>query len=244
MKFKETEIKYLAGLFDADGWVSFVNSNGYLHLELGIEQAEGTDRNGSYLKWLHTMGGSLSHRQRGDWTPTNTWRVRKRSELEMLVPRLIKHCHTKGRHLDWMFETYRRHKGIRLSSDQIECYKLSAKESRKQVGPVKPKNFPTGAWLAGFLDGDGYYMIRKRPKQTEVRMGVHTGKQDLPTLEFLQKSLGGTIKDRGSTVEWVRNLGPQDRAFCQRLLRKLLRYNPMKKWKMERILEFHSARND
>lgn len=244
MKFKETEIKYLAGLFDADGWVRFVNNHGYLHLELGIEQAEGTDRNGSYLKWLHTMGGTLSHRKRGDWTPTNTWKVHKRAELEMLIPRLIKHCHTKGRHLAWMLETYRRYKGIRLSDEQIEFYQISATRSREDAGPLKPKNFPTGAWLAGFLDGDGYYMIRERPKQTEIRMGVHTGKQDLPTLEFLQKSLGGTIKDRGETVEWVRNLGPRDKVFCQRLLRKLLRYNPMKKWKMERILEFHSTRND
>ena len=143
-----------------------------------------------------------------------------------------------------MLETYRRHKGVKLEDDQIASYQLSAAKSREDSGPLKPKNFPTGAWLAGFLDGDGYYMIRERPKQTEVRMGVHTGKQDLPTLEFLQKAFGGKIKDRGNTVEWVRNLGPRDRAFCQRLLRKLLRYNPMKKWKMERILEFHSTRND
>lgn len=244
MKFKETEIKYLSGLFDADGWVSFTNNQGYLHLTLGIEQAEGTDREGKYLKWLGTQCGTVTSRQRGDWKPTNTWLVRKRADIEMLVPRLVKHCHTKGRHLQFMLDTYRSMKGVKISPEDYLVWKERERESRLDSGPIKPKNFPTGAWLAGFMDGDGYYIMRNRPKQTEIRMGVHTGKQDLPTLEFLQQALGGTIKDRGTTVEWVRNLGPRDKSFCQRLLKQLVRYSPMKKWKIERILEFHSTRND
>lgn len=245
MKFKETDIKYLAGLFDADGWVSFVWNKGYLHLEIGIEQSETTDRDGNYIKWLCSMCGSYSTRKREEgWARTHTWRVHRRSELETLVPRLVKHCHTKGRHLDYMMNVYRDNRGKPITEECFNKQQESARESRWNSGPLKPKNFPTGAWLAGFLDGDGYYMLRKRPKQTEIRLGVHTGKQDLPTLEFLQKALGGVIKDRGACVEWVRNLGPRDKAFCQSLLRKLLRYNPMKKWKIERILEFHSTRND
>ena len=245
MKFKETEIKYLAGLFDADGWIIFVNRGGYLHLEAGIEQAETTDRDGKYIKWLCEMCGTYSTRERREgWARTHTWRIAARKDLEMLLPRLVKHCHTKGRHLNFMLEPYREMKAVPISDEEFLAYQEAARESRDKAGPLKPKNHPTWAWLAGFLDGDGYYMIRKRPKQTEIRVGVHTGKQDLPTLEFLQKALGGVIKDRGNTVEWVRNLGPRDRAFCQNLLRRLLRYNPMKKWKMERILEFHSTRND
>lgn len=245
MKFKETEIKYFAGLFDADGWVSFTYNSGYLHLELGIEQSESTDREGKYLKWLSTHGGYLSSRKRCEtWSKTSTWKISKRSELEMLIPRLVKHCHTKGKHLHFMLETYRNMKGKKISKEEFKEFQDDARVSRSNSGPLKPKNHPTGAWIAGFMDGDGYYMLRNRPKQTEIRMGVHTGKQDLPTLKFLQKALGGKIKDRGTTVEWVRNLGPRDKVFCQNLLRKLIRYNPMKKWKMERILEFHSTRND
>ena len=89
-------------------------------------------------------------------------------------------------------------------------------------------------------------MMRKRPKQTECRVGVVAHDDDLGTLLWLQKSFGGTVKNRKDCKahEWVRNLGPRDRSFAVKFLTKMVRFHPMKKWKIEQILNFHSTRND
>lgn len=245
---KETEIKYLSGLFDADGWVMVRNSNGYLHLDVGIEQAESTDRYGKYINNLpNKIGGNVSHRKREDnWAPTNTWKIGARADLEKLLPRLIKHCVIKGKHLQRMLDLYRLMKSVKIDDATYEVFKEYCQESRSDSGPVKPKNHPTWAWLAGYLDGDGYYMLRKRVKQTECRVGVVAHNDDRETLEWLQRAFGGVIKGRKdcNACEWVRNLGPRDKSFALEFLTKLVRFHPMKKWKIEQILAFHSTRND
>ena len=245
---KETEIKYLSGFFDADGWACFVYNSGYLHLEVGIEQAESTDRDGAYINSLkNKLGGSVSHRQReATWSPTNTWRLCVRSDLEKLLPRLIKHCVIKGKHLQRLLAVYRDMKGVKIDRELFEVYQEYCQESRSDSGPVKPKNHPTWAWLAGYLDGDGYYMMRKRPRQTECRVGVVAHEDDVETLMWLKESFGGVVKDRKDcrAYEWVRNIGPRDKSFAVNFLTKIVRFHPMKKWKIEQILNFHSTRND
>lgn len=240
-QFNESEIKYLAGLMDADGWISFSFVKNRVYLSVAICQSVVYDKNG-YLDSLGQRAGRTTVRKTTH-RDVKTWHVRDERDLNILVPRLVKHMVIKGKHLQRMFDKYKSLRGTVCTDEELEELKTFSIESRKDAGPLKAKTHPTWAWVAGYLDGDGHYNFSKKRETARIEVCAH--ESDIVSLEFLQKAFGGTIKkmtgkDAGSNFRWFKNLGKRDKKFAQSFLKKVHKHSRFKKWKIEQILAFHN----
>lgn len=238
--FGETESKYLAGLLDADGSLCYAHNNGYLSLVLSLSLSESIDRNGQFAKYLGSKVGKLYTRKRDDkWATQNEWVVRKRSDLEKLLPHITKHMVVKGKKWQKMLETFREYKACKIGLDNF--YSLR-EEHNSLRGPIKLKKHPTWAWVAGYIDGDGWYLKRKRTRQIEQHVGVVSHKDRREGVELLQKAFGGVLKEDRGHIRWIKNLGPRDKKFAIYFLKKMVNHTHLKKWKIEQLLSTYSQR--
>jgi hypothetical protein len=251
----ESLVKYLAGLLDADGSLSFESHRGYddrirISLKLHLTAAETIDTDGFVASLPELTGfGSVNRYENGGRFYVQ-WFVGHRADLEMLVPRLIKHMVIKARHWQWLMDYWRDYRSQakgQKSLSETEWAELSAasRESRRtRVGPIKPKNHPTWAWLAGYLDGDGCFSFRTS-KNKNMRLSVTAHVMDISVLEFLQTAFGGTLKPnsaRSSVMVWWRGLGPSHTSFVLRTLPYLVKHSRFKRHKIEQMIHFHRHR--
>lgn len=247
----ESIVKYLAGILDADGSLSFEAHRGYdenvrIGLKLHLASSDAVDRHGLVASLPDLTGFGQFNRYHNRY---NQWFVGHRNELEMLLPRVIKHMCVKARHWQWLMDYWREYrsqaKGQKfLTETEWQALQELSRTSRTNVGPIKPKNHPTWAWTAGFLDGDGCFSFRAQ-KDHHMRLSVTEHAMDLPVLEFLQESFGGTIKNnsRGDHLKvWWRGLGPRHASFALNFLPKLVKHSRLKKHKIEQMIHFHNHR--
>lgn len=253
----EELVKYLSGLLDADGSVSFNFNNpnkdksAYtLSLRIDLASSSAIDLHG-FVATLPELTGFGSFSRDGDRMQFTKWTVTSRADLEMLVPRLVKHMVVKGKHLQRMFDKWKEKRGKLISVAECDELRIFSKESRYKAGPLKPKNHPAWSWLAGYLDGNG--SIRStRSKcgsykgkqyyrwQTAVQAACHIG--DAEVLNFIQKAHGGYIKPHSKSkhcMVWERSLGKNDRSFALAFLANLVSHSRLKKHKIEQLIAFH-----
>ena len=248
---KETEVKYLAGLIDADGHIGFEFTENRCYFCLSITAADSIDR-GQYVFNLPDTTGygtSCKKERRNNWSTVTVWKISRRKDVEMLFPRLIKHMVIKGAHAQRMLDKWIEYRGKALSDIEVEQLKTFTKASRLASGPLKPKKHPTWAWVAGYLDGDGCFIFKKPPSMKSARILVQATahENDMVALELLQKAFGGTIHDRGKTAphirDWRRHLNSQHKSFALRFLSKLVQHSRFKKHKIESILHHHHSKD-
>lgn len=244
--FNETEIKYLAGLLDADGCLSFHFVDGKVYLEMSLSASESIDRHG-YIDSLGERAGSVSIRKYPDknWSDSHQWRVQSRSEINMLLPRITKHMVIKGGHWQRMFDRWSELRGVSLTDEQVSDLKVWSNESRLRAGPIKHKNHPTWAWVAGYTEGDGCFTFKKHSNPEAkncmtLKLMVVCQKGDRVGVDLLQKAFGGTIREEKDWLRWNRNLGNKDRSFALAFLRKVHGHSRLKKWKIEQMLSYHN----
>ena len=248
---RESDVKYLAGLYDADGSATFqFNNNGRGYLVLQIAASDAVSRNHEILYWLQdTFGGRVQHHADLKTSTVKSWKLSKANDLHKVVPILLKHLVIKGNTLAAQYDIWKNVlQGKKLSDVEISYWKNYNKNIRQLFnGPVKPKSHPTWAWVAGYLDGDGCFTNRYCSKHKSYRMRVHaTGhEKDLVGMKLLYKAFGGQLYEKKTEPGiwvWARNLGPKDRSFAVRFLKKLVRHSKIKKYKIEKILANHSQR--
>lgn len=259
---KETLVKYLAGLLDADGSLSFDlkaydkadNGTFFLGLALSLASSDAVDTRGFVDKLPEETGMGVVSRY-GKEKQFKSWKVHKRADLERLLPRLIKHMVIKGKHWQWLLDRWREHRGAMLPAEMRGELAAASKQSRlENRGPVKPKNHPTWAWLAGLIDGDGCYACRRNKcgtykgtqyHQWTMNVGAVAHKNDAHVLEFIQRAHGGLIFGHGQTeslLVWRRNLGPRDASFALRFLPNLAKHSRLKREKIDQIISHHRQR--
>lgn len=257
----ETLIKYLAGLLDADGSLSFSfasdeNRPGrfFVRLSLRLTASDVVDLKG-FVNSLPELTGMGTTSRYGNNDKFCVWAVSKRADLEMLIPRLTKHMVIKARHWQWLLGQWRelRQDSNTVTTEQREALTAASKESRKtRVGPLKPKNHPTWAWLAGYLDGDGWYAYRRNYDKTRgywqysISVGAAAHDDDASVLDFLQRSFGGIIREHSKESThlkvWYRSLGYQNRSFALRFLPHLAKHSRLKRHKIDAIIHHHQQR--
>lgn len=258
MKFTETDIKYLAGLMDADGSLCFhfkeYDTDKYnVSLKLVLQQSLSIDHEGKFIKWVGEFGGftqevKITSSENPNWSDANRWTVTSLEELNMLLPRLTKHMVIKAKHWSSMLDKLKGIYGRTVSTIEMNELKEFAKTSRMNVGPLKPKKHPTWAWVAGYIDGDGCYYMRRRKKNwgvaTELLVRVVAQDSDVCALELLNKAFNGNLKKNAheNTHYWSRNLGNADVDFALKFLRKMVVHSRLKKHKIEMMLHHHLQR--
>jgi len=163
----------------------------------------------------------------------------------------------KACHWQWMLDYWRDHRGQEysertVSDEERAALTVACKESRRtRVGPLKARNHPSWAWLAGYLDGDGCYTHRENFDKTRgywqlssnVSAVAHIN--DIYVLEYLQKSFGGVMVGQGQSDNvkvWRRALGWQNRDFALQFLPKLAQHSRLKKHKIEEMIAYMRER--
>lgn len=246
---RETEVKYLAGLIDADGSIAFDFTSNRPYLTIRLTAADSIDR-GGYVKSIpKTTGyGTVCQKtKRNGWSTVTVWTLSRAKDLEMLVPRLVKHMVVKGKHLQRMYDKWQELRGKTLSDLEVEQLKTYCRVSRTDSGPLKPKKHPTWAWVAGYLDGDGSFIFKRPPSQNAPRMLVQATahENDVVALELLHKAFGGTLNNRGKVShiwDWKHSLGKRNQAFAIRFLSKVVQHSRLKKHKIEQLLHHCHSR--
>lgn len=253
-------MKYLAGLLDADGSLSFsfkqdVNRKDrhFIGLRLTLASSDSIDKKG-FVESLPQKTGMGSISRYGPKSQYIQWIVVKHNHLEMLLPRLIKHMVIKAQHWHWLLHKWRelRVDNKTCSDEERVALTKSSKESRKnRIGPLKPKNHPTWAWLAGYLDGDGWYTNRLNRSGKygsmlrTMQIGAVSHINDMSVLEFLQKSFGGHIRQHGQSdnvMVWVRSMGAKNRDFALKFLPNVAKHSRLKRHKIDAMIHHHRQR--
>lgn len=128
----ESLVKYLAGLLDADGSLSFQFRLGrdeddryYIGLMLVLHSSKAVDVHG-FTHSLPGMTGFGAVYEEGEKKQFYKWIVAARADLEMLLPRLIKHMAIKATHWQWMLETWRELRGTLISGERRDVLALGA----------------------------------------------------------------------------------------------------------------------
>ena len=253
----ETLVKYLAGLLDADGSLCFsfkesTNAgNHYIGLVLSLASSEAVDKHG-FVDGLPKQTGMGTISRYGKTKQFKTWSIAKRAHLEKMLPRLIKHMVIKAAHWQWLLDQWREKRAHSTTVTSIERSWLSQASKVSRVTrnhPLKPKNHPTWAWLAGYMDGDGWYSYRfgvyNGYRQYTISCGAVAHETDIAVLKFLQRSFGGQIRNKHQSEKvfvWNRSLGYQNRSFALRFLKKLARHSKLKRHKIDAIIHHHSQR--
>lgn len=238
--FSESEVKYLAGLLDADGCLSFHFNKGKLYLEMSLSASESIDHTG-YIDTLADRIGNLSIREYPDkptWSPSHQWRVTSRRDLNLIIPRVIGHMVIKGAHWRRLFDKYTELKGLDISEDELKKFSI---ESRKETGPIKPKIRPTWAWVAGYLDGDGCYIQKKYNMKHTTRIDAVSHIDDRVGIDLLVTAFGGTLFTEGNYLRWRRAAGKRSTSFAVPFLKKVHKHSRLKKYKIEQMLSFHNS---
>lgn len=241
----ETLIKYLAGLIDADGTIQFVYrpvKNGYtLHLRMSLDAASSVDHKGFIPSLPELTGLGKVYRREGrgpNRSEMYTWSVGIKSDLEKIIPRLVKHMVVKATHFDWCLTTLRSNSGKILTEKEVQFLKKEIVTSRQTSSWKTSKKHPTWAWTAGFLDGDGFFSLRynKKTGATTTRMGAVCHKNDRRSLDLLHKAFGGSLYEEKDCIRWHRNLGPADAKFSLPFLAKIVQHSKLKGYKIEQII--------
>ena len=210
---------------------------------LRLASSAAVDRHG-FVFTLPELTGMGSVYKSGPKQQFHTWLISKRSDLEMLLPRLVKHMVIKAKHWQWQFDTLREKRGQLLTPAQCDEIRQASKISRTtQSGPLKPKNHPTWAWLAGYLDGDGTYLLKCYTthagyNQWHVSMSAVAHANDAAVLHFLQRTLGGVVRNHSNpgVLVWRRNMGREQSNYAVRTLPYLAKHSRLKKHKIEQMI--------
>ena len=221
MKIKESHAKYLAGLLDADGWFGFQwKTETKAYPKMTLRQ---NDRR--VLDWIKNNIGI-------GWFTEDSWSVSSKSDLNLLMPHILKHMVIKAKLWEWVYTT---------DAPSREEWKRRRYED---VGPLRAKKHPTWAWVAGYIDGDGWLVHQKR-KDTigyTIRVGALSHHSDTVAIHLLHKAFGGGLHKKEEGLQWQRGLGKENRDFAIRFLSKLVPHLVRKKHKAEMILQYHSQR--
>jgi hypothetical protein len=246
--------KWLAGLVDSDGCISFwyeLNKKyGYyiLRMTLQVGSASVYDKDHKMLKYIQDttqMGTFCEDSRIKNGSVYKVWKVQKTSDINKIMPRLIKHMIIKAKYSDYIYQTFLKFSGKHLTIEEVENLRKEAKEKRKIACPIKDKNYASWAWMAGYLDGDGCYSVQYRKDRPNpiINIQVVCHHNDKVGIEYLQKSLGGKISShKGHLLRWRRSIGVESSTFAIKILRKFHKFSVLKKHKIECLLNFHSQR--
>lgn len=240
----ETDIKYLAGLLDADGSFFLKYADNRVYLTLALDLSTGIDRDMQYTNWLCEKLGVKPAVCTRELNAENVQCIKitvsRKATLETLVPRLLKYLVIKGKHLKRLFEKWEEVRGTKLSDDEIEELKQFAILSRKDAGPIRHKEWLPKAYVAGFIDGDGSYIMKRSSGTYNVNTVSHV--DDRVVADLLHKQYGGHIYFQENWIRWRRPLGRTNKQFALKFLRDMHRHSRLKHYKIEQFIHYHSQR--
>lgn len=243
-KNNETLNKYLAGFVDADGTLAFFfnkTKDGFFRIGLQFVITQ-IDQRGRGFALLQDLRDSYGVGFINDIPTKNQkcWKVASKDALEGFLPHIIKHLVIKGKHFQRMLEIRRELSGVNLTQEDVDSLRKFAKESRKDTGSTRYKKNASPAWLAGYVDGDGYL----RCAEHEHWLKISVQASDVCSLELIQRTYGGKIyhTKQPNIIEFRLNFGAMFYGTAQKVLKKIIPHLRLKRHEAEMILYWHKQR--
>jgi len=210
--------KYVAGLLDTDGWIGFEFVGETPYVRLGLAQAATVDTDFQMLRAVHKHYGlgTLTYGFQANDISQCTWRLSTK-EAKILYGLVGKHMRVKQTH----FKNILSHSG---EGSREELTKFS-KESRATTKWLKRPKRLSYAYVAGLLDGDGCYRVRRRNGRV-VSMCVKVAMNEEFILEKLLEDFRGSINQHSEGLKcWRRGLGKGHSKFALPFLKKMRLYS-------------------
>ena len=184
-------VKYYAGLFDADGsfdmWpTKRDNGNYYINIKATLYQKDES----VFDELVEEYGVEVKK------NPTCSYVTMHGTKAEMFMNIVKKHLVIKKAVVDLLLSL----KGTTV--DDIKQVRCLIQEARKTLSPEK--NYPSRQWMAGYIDGDGclHSNFRKKDGNLEFKLSVVSHKTQESGLLLMQKAFGGYITGQGDVRKW------------------------------------------
>lgn len=231
-KHSEQLNKYVAGLLDSDGYMSFEFIKDKVYVRMGISQAATVDTDSQMLRALrrHYKLGNISYTYQDNGVAICHWRLGTK-DANILWNRVGKHMRIKQTHFKFLLD--RQPEAHLFTREELT---ESSRLSRANTRWFKRPKHLSYAYVAGLLDGDGCYRIRKK-HGVIVSMCVKAAIQEDFILEKLQEDFKGSINKHSENMRcWRRGLGKGHKQFAIPFLKKMRQYSCIER-KYEKIDE-------
>jgi len=192
-KHSEQLNKYVAGLWDADGSLSFDYISDFVYLRGSISASAVVDTDFVMLRALRDYYdlGRITYDYQENGISRCSWRLGT-TEFQTFFNRVGKHLRIKQTHFNNLLLKQREYRLKQINEYEFQELKKFSKTSRQQSTWFKRPRHLSWSWVAGFLDGDGCYRIRRRGgiiKSLCIKAASH----DLHILYKLQEDFSGSI---------------------------------------------------
>jgi len=226
--------KYTAGLFDGDGTI-YVRKDyrGKLRLTMEICGDARVKKVEDTILFLfdHYGFGRIDRKSSG-----MIYWVIEGNKCVSLFNRIKKHLVIKGIHGERVINLWYQVRNGRTPN--YKAIKRWLSISRRNTGPIKPKKHFNWAWLAGYIDSDGYIGY-KNSIYTGIRFSCNKDK-DHEAIKLISNSTGRTYRYSPSdnTYRLDIHMSKDTKATAQKYLVKLLPHLRIKKWQAEQLLHY------
>lgn len=233
-KNNESTNKYLAGLFDGDGTIyAGIDKDGYISISFevcGDWRVPKVDETILFL-YDHYNMGHVNRRDNG----MMTWHVGGDSAVS-LFNRIKKHLVVKAKHGERIIELRKQYRAGRKISKSV--LKRFLRWSRKNTSSLKHKKHFTWAWLAGYIDADGYIGY-KQNIYTGIRFGCNYEK-DKAALDLIARSTGREYRynEKDKCIRLDIYMSKDSQATAQKYIPRLLPHLRIKKWQAEQLMRY------
>lgn len=213
--------KYLAGFVDADGHLSVRARIGARpDLEFSAAQAAGFQE--PLLAMQEEFGGIIRTRHDGRHVELLMRGGPARKAFERLKKYLVLKRDQAERFLDLV------DRGVVLDTKRdVRAVRERVKEIRA-YGAIREPNYPARKWMAGYIDGDGSFVVKvcRKTGYAYPALTILAAPNYVVGITLLHKAFGGRIQAIGENAVWTVSLSQPSKieqvlGHCaQHLLRK------------------------
>jgi len=212
--------KYLAGFIDADGHLS-VRARKGARPDMEFSVAQRSDFTEPLIELRDMFGGRIREKFSGEHLELQMRCGPAVKCIERLKKYMVLKQHHAAQYLDMAF----RAPVLRTDSEVLE-FRQKVKAVRREPNKFV-RNFPSRKWMAGYIDGDGCFAIKKCKKTGYAYpfLTILAAENYTPGIELIQKAFGGAIRISGTNSILQLQLSNPSKAkqvigYCGKHLRK------------------------
>lgn len=212
--------KYLAGFLDADGHLSIRTRKGATP-DMEVSVAQRPDFAAPLVELRDMFGGVIREKYSGEYLELQMRCGPAVKCAERLKKYMVLKQHHAEQYLDMVF-----HAPVLRTDSEVLEFRKKVKAVRRE--PCKTKrNFPPRKWMAGYIDGDGSFAVKKCKKTGYAYpfLTILAAENYTPGIELIQKAFGGAIRISGTNSILQLQLSNPSKAkqiirYCGKYLQK------------------------
>jgi len=184
--------KYLAGFIDADGYLSIRARKG-ARPDMEVSVAQRSDFITPLVELRDMFGGVIREKYSGEHFELQMRCGPATKCAERFKKYMVLKQHQATQYLDMVFDA-----PILRTDGEVAEFRQKVKAVKKKPNPDK-RNFPPRKWMAGYIDGDGCFAVKKCKKTGYAYpfLIILAAENYTPGIELIQKAFGGAIRIAG-----------------------------------------------